>query len=399
MGRSKSSPALIAMVVINTADENHHLNLTRNWYDTNPSYFSQMQYNQYNQGREGHQMMSHAAAGFYTPTALHSMWNNSFPTSNTTSVAASMTPTSSTTSAPSPPDSRSYEAASSSPEPVQSYGYPPTPPKEVKAEESYSYGSALGGSATSTSVAENFAKSDSSSFSYQNDLGSPLYGSYSTTGILSTASSRFQMQQQKKSSSKSNNKAGHSHSDGRECVNCGATSTPLWRRDGNGHYLCNACGLYYKMNGTNRPLIKPKRKLTTSKREGTICANCKTQTTTLWRRNNNGEPVCNACGLYHKLHNVARPITLKKDGIQTRNRKLAAKAKKSSALCKKATDMSDFFRTPGFYGQNYNTYSSYQNYSHPMMTAAMAGHQFHPSAAAGFGTAASFFGTTTPAMA
>ena len=44
---------------------------------------------------------------------------------------------------------------------------------------------------------------------------------------------------------------------------------------------------------------------TTSPREGTICANCKTTTTTLWRRNNNGEPVCNACGLYHKLHNVS----------------------------------------------------------------------------------------------
>ena len=42
-----------------------------------------------------------------------------------------------------------------------------------------------------------------------------------------------------------------------------------------------------------------------SRREGTSCANCKTTATTLWRRNQNGEPVCNACGLYYKLHNVS----------------------------------------------------------------------------------------------
>lgn len=43
--------------------------------------------------------------------------------------------------------------------------------------------------------------------------------------------------------------------------------------------------------------------------------------TSLWRRNAVGEPVCNACGLYFKLHGVNRPSTMKKDSIQTRKRK------------------------------------------------------------------------------
>src|SRR5256885_11914583 len=50
---------------------------------------------------------------------------------------------------------------------------------------------------------------------------------------------------------------------------------------------------------------KHTHKQSAARRAGTSCANCKTTTTTLWRRNHNGEPVCNACGLYYKLHNVS----------------------------------------------------------------------------------------------
>ncbi len=43
--------------------------------------------------------------------------------------------------------------------------------------------------------------------------------------------------------------------------------------------------------------------------------------TTLWRRTKSGEPVCNACGLYFKLHSVERPPNMRKENIQTRNRR------------------------------------------------------------------------------
>ena len=42
------------------------------------------------------------------------------------------------------------------------------------------------------------------------------------------------------------------------------------------------------------------------------CFNCKTHSTSLWRRNKDGSPVCNACGLYAKLHHTQRPVTMRK---------------------------------------------------------------------------------------
>jgi hypothetical protein len=51
-----------------------------------------------------------------------------------------------------------------------------------------------------------------------------------------------------------------------------------------------------------------------------ICQNCGTSTTPLWRRNELGATLCNACGLFLKLHGRARPLNLKTDTIKSRNR-------------------------------------------------------------------------------
>jgi len=140
-----------------------------------------------------------------------------------------------------------------------------------------------------------------------------------------------------------------SHPSSRTCLAC---SIPLdagtMRRDGGTHPLCDACANHQKMNGirggpssnntgTNSQAsganngvrsggsrasrVSSSTSSSGKQRTGLECANCHTTHTTLWRRNNQGEPVCNACGLYYKLHNVTRPLTMKKDGIQTRKRK------------------------------------------------------------------------------
>ncbi|BCS25341.1 uncharacterized protein APUU_50052S [Aspergillus puulaauensis] len=50
------------------------------------------------------------------------------------------------------------------------------------------------------------------------------------------------------------------------------------------------------------------------------CANCSTQNTSLWRHHHDGHTLCNACALFYKLHGRLRPLSMKTDFIRRRNR-------------------------------------------------------------------------------
>ncbi|XP_035777933.1 uncharacterized protein LOC118459027 isoform X2 [Anopheles albimanus] len=85
-------------------------------------------------------------------------------------------------------------------------------------------------------------------------------------------------------------------------------------------------------SGNSSPQLQPLPKATAasspqltqqqnSQQKDMSCTNCGTTTTTIWRRNIRGEMVCNACGLYFKLHGVNRPHTMRRDTIHTRRRR------------------------------------------------------------------------------
>ena len=99
------------------------------------------------------------------------------------------------------------------------------------------------------------------------------------------------------------------------CSNCGSISTPSWRRCPQGrNLLCNACGLYQKLHGRPRPLrIREDGSVqvirNTNPTSKNVCQNCKTTETPSWRRcqGNRNLLLCNACALYLKNNSTSRP--------------------------------------------------------------------------------------------
>ncbi|KAI8609128.1 hypothetical protein BC830DRAFT_1045335, partial [Chytriomyces sp. MP71] len=50
------------------------------------------------------------------------------------------------------------------------------------------------------------------------------------------------------------------------------------------------------------------------------CRNCSTCATSAWRRDEDGYLICNACGLFLRIHGVPRPVRLRRDVVAKRKR-------------------------------------------------------------------------------
>ncbi|KAI5476616.1 GATA-binding factor 6-B [Pseudohyphozyma bogoriensis] len=134
--------------------------------------------------------------------------------------------------------------------------------------------------------------------------------------------------------------AGDGH-EGPSCSHCASIATPLWRRGPDDELLCNACGLYLKLHGKPRPKqfgkaqSAPRGAVAEAVASGKppMCHNCEATSTPMWRKDLNGNLACNACSLYFKLHQVLRPVSLSRK----QKSRLAAQALQSERAARPST--------------------------------------------------------------
>ncbi|KAJ7225139.1 hypothetical protein B0H12DRAFT_1149574 [Mycena haematopus] len=94
--------------------------------------------------------------------------------------------------------------------------------------------------------------------------------------------------------------------------------------------LCNACGLYLAQRNAKRPaaLIAADRDPSPSADDDASnfdanapeCTHCHTHRTSVWRRSKTGAKLCNACGVYARLRGKDRPLSLRKNRIRPRSK-------------------------------------------------------------------------------
>jgi len=111
------------------------------------------------------------------------------------------------------------------------------------------------------------------------------------------------------------------------CSHCHTTSTPLWRREPSTlRTLCNACALYLQQHHKLRPQELIDADLdndddsTQRDATGPQCSHCHTRNTSVWRRSKTGAQLCNACGVYVRLRGRDRPLSLKRNKIRPRTK-------------------------------------------------------------------------------